>query len=276
MKAFSNARYLLLAIGAMLTTLHLTLIWKSQHHGVLLESCLLCWSAAWYILWRKRDELMLKSTIAASSIGFLLIAWVLLRSLLVSGYDSFLRFSPIASGLGLALVASGFALRQYWRELLVLAFLVLPTTTILSSIDISPLTADFGGSLLWYAGVPVSQQGVNLYLPSGSVEVYRGCSGMQLIWQLLSLSFLFLMVFPLNWFRSLLIPIAGALIAFVVNGIRVALMAILVNEGNRAAFDYWHVGDGSLIFSMVAVMLFGALCYVLLGQAEETEEEVEA
>lgn len=276
MKAFSNAPYLLLAIAAMLTSLHLTLIWKSQHHGVLLETCVLCWSATWYLLWRKRQELRLKSTIAASSLGFLLIAWVLLRSALVTGYDSFLRFSPIASGLGLALLASGFALQQYWREFLMLAFLMLPTTTILSQIDISPLTADFGGSLLWYVGVPVSQKGVNLYLPSGSVEVYKGCSGIQSIWQLLTLSFLFVLLFPLGWLRSLLVLVAGVMIAFVVNGIRVALMAVLVNSGNREAFDYWHIGDGSLIFSMVAVILFGILCYVLMEQAEATDEEVDA
>lgn len=275
MKAFSNAPYLLLAIGTALTVLHLTLVWKSGHHGILLESSYLCWAAMWWMVWRKRDQLNLTSTVTASTIGALCVAWVLLRSLFVVGYDSFLRFAPIASGIGLALLASGFAIKQYWRELLTLAFLIFPTTTLLSQIDISPLTADFSGSLLWYGGFPVSQQGLVLFMPAGSVEVYWGCSGIQSIWQLFMISFLFLMLFPLGWIRSILITLAGTIIAFVVNGLRVVLMAVLVNQGNRDAFDYWHTGQGSLIFSMVAVMLFGVLCYVVMEQADNSDEDEE-
>lgn len=278
MKAFYNAPYLLLAIGAMLTALHLTLVWKSGHHGVLLETAFLCWATTWYLLWRRREDLSFKSNVAASSIGLLCVVWILFRSLWIVGYDSFLRIAPIASGLALALLACGFALKQFWRELLVLGFLVLPTTTIVKQIDISRLTADFSGTLLWCLGFPVSQKDLTLYLPSGSVEVYWGCSGIQSIWQLITLAFLFLMLFPLGWMRSLLLTLAGILIAFIVNGIRVVVMALLVNQGNRPAFDYWHTGQGSLIFSMIAVGLFGGLCFFVLEQADNQseDEEVEA
>lgn len=278
MKAFFNAPYLLLAIGAALTTLHLTLIWKSGHHGILIETAFLCWATFWFMLWRRHEDLSLHSSVAASSLGLMCIAWVLFRSLFVAGYDSFLRFAPIASGVGLTLLASGFALKQYWRELVILAFMLIPTTTLLDQIDISPLTADFSANLLFYLGFSVSQQDRILYLPSGSVEVYWGCSGIQSIWQLFMISFLFIMLFPLGWVRSLLLMVAGMLIAFVVNGLRVVLMALLVNQGDRAAFDYWHLGQGSLIFSMVAVLLFGGLCYFVMEQLDNQadDEEVEA
>lgn len=59
-------------------------------------------------------------------------------------------------------------------------------------------------------------------------------------------------------------PVVAIAIAFTVNGFRVALMAILANAQDRVGLDYWHVGDGSLIFSMISVGLFGLFCYFLL------------
>lgn len=280
MKEFFKTPYLLLAIAAALTTIHFQLLDRINHQGPFLETALMCWAAAWFLGWRKRHDLRLKSNATASAIGLVLIAWLLFRSLNFAEYDAFLRFFPLLSGVSVALLASGFALKPYWRELAALGFMVIPSTSLLSVTDISPFTAEFSGSLLWYTGFRVVQEGVMLHLPSGSVEVYQGCSGIQLIWQHISLGFLFLLLFPIGKIRSLVVIIAGMSIAFVVNGIRVALMAILVDQNNREAFDYWHLGTGSLIFSMISVSLFGLLCYVLLEQAdraaEEEEEEAQA
>jgi len=46
----------------------------------------------------------------------------------------------------------------------------------------------------------------------------------------------------------MLFPIVAVLVAFVVNGVRVALMAILVAYSSQEAFEYWHTGTGSEIF----------------------------
>lgn len=276
MKGFFNTHYLLLAIAVALTTIHFQLIARTGHQGQFLEASLMCWAAAWFMIWRRREDLTtFKSSPIPSAIGLVGIAWILLRSLAVSEYDSFMRFVPLVSGVSVALLASGFDLRRYWRELLTLALMTIPTTTLLSQFDISPLTAELSGSLLWYTGFRVTQEGVMLHLPTGSVEVYPGCSGIQLVWQHLSLGILFVLLFPIGWLRSLIVPIAGILIAFIVNSIRVALMAILVAQNHRDAFDYWHLGTGSLIFSMISVSLFGVLCYVLLEQADRAEEEEE-
>jgi cyanoexosortase A len=275
MTVFFNTPYLLLALSTALTAIHLQLIWRSGHHGQLLENALICWAAAWFLVWRNHQDLKFESNPIPSAIGSFCIAWVLLRSLGISEYDSFLRFAPIVSGIGVALLASGFALKQYWRKLLVLAWMTIPSTTLLNQFDISPLTADVSSSLLWYSGFRVIQDGVLLHMPTGSVEVYPGCSGIQLIWQHLFLGYLFVILFPIGLLRSLLVPLAGMLIAFITNSIRVALMAILVSQNQRDAFDYWHFGTGSLIFSMISVMFFGLLCYFLLEQADRAAENDE-
>jgi hypothetical protein len=36
------------------------------------------------------------------------------------------------------------------------------------------------------------------------------------------------------------------------------VMALLIGQ---PAFDYWHTGQGSLVFSMIAVLLFGVFCW---------------
>jgi cyanoexosortase A len=275
----TSSRYtqvLLLGIAASLTILQLRLVWNTGHLKGL-EPYFLCYAAVWFMLWRKRDRLrqalqnrgQLASTTAATSVGLLCIAWVLYRSTLISSYDSFLRFSPVVSGLGLALLGFGFKqLKQYWRELLVLSFLMIPTTTITELIDLSRGTATLAGNLLWYSGFPVVQEDTKLIMPTGFVDVYPGCSGIQSILQLLTLSFLFLMLFPMRWIQTLFIPIFAITVAFIVNGIRVALMAVLFAQSNESAFDYWHLGEGSQVFSMVAVLIFGGICYLFLEYSD--------
>lgn len=267
-----NAKFWLLGIAVTLTTLQLHLTWQSRHDE-LLEPSFLCWAAAWFLIWRKQLTLRFESGVTATILGLALIAWVLARSASISGYDSFLRFSPFISALGLGLLLSGKKLNQHWRELLVLGFIAVPSTSLLSTVNISGLTAEFATSILWYLGYPVLQQGVNIILPTGAVEVYEGCSGTELIFQLLTLAFLFLVLFPTNLIQKLIAPVSAIVIGFVINSIRVAIMAALFAASNRSAFDYWHIGAGSQVFSLIAVFLLGSFFYFFSAQQEDWEAE---
>lgn len=267
-------QFVLLGIAAALTTLQLQLVWNTGQF-VALEPYALCYAALWFMLWRKRHSLKrhcanrinLKSTVIANGVGLTCILWVLYRSTLITNYDVVLRFFPIISGLGLALIGFGLSeLKSYWRELLILSFLMISSTAVMGLFDISHATATLAGNLLWYSGFPVLQEGTKLILPTGFVDVYSGCSGIQSMVQLLTLAFLFTMLFPMGWLQVLLIPIAAIAVAFLVNGIRVAMMAVLFAQANIDAFDYWHHGDGSQLFSMTAVLLFGGVCYFCLEQ----------
>ncbi len=272
MNLLNHSKFWLLGIAAALTLLQLHLAWLS-HHNELLEPSVLCWAAVWFSLWRRHDSLKLSSGIVSTTLGILVIAWVLVRSGSVSGYDSFLRFSPIASALGLALLASDFkGLKLYRREFLILAFMMIPMTSVMSLVDLSPLTAKFATTLLWHLGFNVTQQGVNISLPTGTVEVYEGCSGITFVVQSLTLAFLLLMLFVTSPIQKLFIPLLGAVTAFVVNGIRVALMAVLFASYDRALFDYWHIGYGSQIFSMISIALFGLGCYFIVSQIDPSDE----
>jgi exosortase/archaeosortase family protein len=83
-------------------------------------------------------------------------------------------------------------------------------------------------------------------------------------------------MFPTTLSKKILTPVMAVFLAFIVNGFRVALMAVLAHS-NEAAFKYWHEGDGSLIFSMLAVLIFGFFCHFLLLRNEsENQDSMEA
>jgi cyanoexosortase A len=111
-----------------------------------------------------------------------------------------------------------------------------------------------------------------VHLPKGSIEVYPACAGIDVMMDLLSLSVLFIFLFKLSLQQKLIVPIVAATLGFIVNGFRVALMAILVAQGDKQAFDYWHLGDGSLVFSMISTLFFGCFCWFLLSRNERENQ----
>jgi cyanoexosortase A len=275
-KPLNNSQFWLLGIAVSLITIHLTLTWKANNVE-LLSSSILFWLAVSSLVWNKRNSLSFNSGVFSSFFGASLIALVLLKSFSVPvGY--FLQLSPFISGISLALLASGFkGLKQYSKELIILFFLGIPQLLLSFLIDPSLFTAKFTAFILWYLGFAVSRQGVYINLPTGGIEVYSACSGLESIMQLLGMAVLVVLMFSLSWVKKIIVLLVAVSIAFVVNGIRVAIMAVLVASSNQKSFHYWHTGDGSVIFSMVAVLLFGLFCLFLLRKVQpENQDRVES
>jgi cyanoexosortase A len=276
LKLLKELKFWLLSIAAGLMILHLHLTWRSGDTG-LLSTSFLFWVAVSSLLWKKRETLNLESEVFSSFFGISLITLVLIKGMHLSIHDSFLRISPFISALGLGLVASGVkGLKQYWQELLLLGFLAIAQGWLFLFIDLSILTAQFAAFVLWFIGFEVTRQGVLVSLPAGAIEVYSGCSGLSLIFQLLGFALFFLMILTTTSFKKIIVLVVAVLVGFIVNGVRVALMAVLVALSQQEAFEYWHQGDGSLIFSMIGVLLFGLFCHFLLLQpASEKQDTVE-
>jgi cyanoexosortase A len=276
-KLFQRPHFWLLSSAAGFATLQLTLTWKAgetDHLGM----SVLFWLATASLLQEKQDRLVFKFEWFAGALGILLLAGVLFYSTSLPGEgDPFLRLAPIVSALGLGLIASGYrGVRQYWQELTVLFFLGAPRVLAGSWFDPSPITAKFAAFMLWYTGFDVSSQGTYVILPTGSVRVYAGCSGLESMAYLLGLAVIFLMMFSTTRFQKALVIFTSIAIAFVVNSLRVALMAILVATSSPEAFDYWHEGDGSMIFAVAAVLTFGSFCFGLLKWQQFLQEKAEA
>lgn len=264
-----HPQFWLLIIGSGLISIQITLGWRAGNSN-LFSTSFLSWAAISFIIWEKRDNLSLESGILPSFLGFSLIWIALLKSASMTSFGGFLYALPFIFGLGLALIASGFrGLNQYIGELITLFFINIPKLLpewVISKLTL--LTAKLSAFILWYMGFEVTLSGINVYLPNGSIEVLSGCSGLELISQMLGLAILFLLIFPQNWQQKILVPIVAAAVGFIVNAGRVALMAIIVTKDNMDAFDYWHTGNGSLLFSIISVLIFGLFCWFLIGRNE--------
>jgi cyanoexosortase A len=276
--ATQDRRFWLGAIAAGLVAVHLTLAWRVDDTNLLFSS-LIFWSATASLIWQKRHQLTLKTDIVAVLVGVTLLVAALVQSLPVTQEDDILYIYPAIVGLGIALLASGLrGLRDYWRELLLLFFLGVPEVILSRLLDPGELTARFAHTLLWYSGFDAIREGIVLHLPDGSVEVTQDCSGLRAMTRLLSMAILSLIWLPRRWSIKEMIglPILAILIAFVFNGVRVVLLALLVAHGYRAAFESLHGGSTSQLFSIISILIFMSVVWQLIQiPATSDEEEVE-
>jgi cyanoexosortase A len=275
-KRLQEPKFWLLAIVAAIAALHLTLLSRIDDSDMFATS-ILFWVAAGSLVWDKHDTLMLESKPLPTVLGLLMLAFILLRTALSGDSVSSAWAIPLISALAVGLLASGFkGLKQYWKELLIFGLLAIYPflKLLLQIVDLSEITAKTASAMLWYVGFNVQRQGVFLILPTSRVEVYGACSGLQSILQMLAISVLFLLMFPIrSHVKKTLCVVIALLIGFLVNAIRVALMVILNNAGNKSAFDYWHEGDGSLVFAAIAVLIFGGFCWLtFLRQSSQTPD----
>ncbi|MBV9389954.1 MAG: cyanoexosortase A [Chroococcidiopsidaceae cyanobacterium CP_BM_ER_R8_30] len=287
-KLLQKSKYWLLGLALGLISLHLFLIWKVSFHldagsaatrnvgSELLSLSLLFWGAALSIAWQKRHTLRLESGVFSSFLGATIIILVVLKSLSLSNNDSFLHISPLLSGVGLCLLASGVkGLKQYWKELLLLLVLAIPVEeTLARLIDLDTLTAQFADFILVHLGFDAARNGTTVALPTGAVKVDPGCSGLRAITRLVQLSTLILVMIPTSWIGKVIIPFMAVLVAFTVNSVRVVVLALLIANSHRKAFDFWHEGTGSHGISILSVLILWLLCQFLIQRDEAGNEGV--
>lgn len=257
-------------ILSALVIINLTIFWKMDdiaHAGM----SGLFWLAVYSLLWDRRQELKFKSELWATLLGVLLIGWTLFvsRSIPTGKENSLLSIAPFIFSVGVSLIASGFfGLKQFKGELLIIFFLGIPRVILQFLLDISPLTAKVSSFFLHYLGFQVFLDGVFIHLPEGTVKVYEGCSGIESVTYVLGLSVICLIMFPIAKKFQIFVPFIAIFVGFMVNTVRVVLMSILVDMGENKAFLYWHEGDGSLVFGLIAVMIFGGFYWLLMNQSE--------
>lgn len=259
-------------IGIGLILLHLLLIWKltGQTDQILLSG--LFWLAIAQKLWQRRQQLQWHSDGIASAIGLLLMGMTLIKSLSLFWVEaSFLRLLPGLIAVSLGLLAAGWRLQQFWRELLLVLPLILPKGLLLQGLEtaiglpIRTLTAQFSSFMLHYLGFNVLRQGTVIELPNGAVDVLFGCTSIPALILLLQLAILFIAFFPIAPAQYIRVLMASASIAVVVSSSRIALLAIVAAD--KSSFSYWHGAQGSQIFSTIAIVLFGEFCRTLLNRA---------
>ncbi len=261
------------AIAISLGGISLNMFWRAEDFN-LFGLGVLFFLAVSSQLWERRESLTFESGIFASFFGATLLVLLLIKSLFLTGGSLFTCVFPLFSAVGLGLIACCFkGLKQYWQELLLLLVLTIPNVLASWLVDYNPslVTAKFASYLLWYLGFDVTRQGTSLYLTGGAVNVRAGCSGLETMLYMLSLALLTLAIFPAKQYQKILVPLVAVVLGFILNGLRVSLMAILVDASNWPALTYWHDGEGSFVFSAIGSLLLGLFWVFLINKNEEAE-----
>lgn len=270
----ATTRNLWLLLAGALATQNIAVFHSSQSANTAVLA-ILVWGGALVCLEDRLDQLQLRPSRTARWLGMALVLWVLLRTSLVLQWDGLLYALAPMGGLALALLARPCRQLGLFRDAL-LCLLLLPGFALLMRLlpeqPISLLTASLSGLLLNSLGIAVvvDQRSV-LMAPGGGVQVLAACNGLDMIALVFCTAIIFLLAFPIRSKLSRLIVLAAApLIGLLSNTIRIAILALVAGSGNGKGsfwFDFFHQDTGSLIFSGVAVFVFG-LCYLRLLEVE--------
>ena len=255
-------RFWLLLITGLLIAFNICLV---EYNSVYL----LFWLAALSITWRKRKELNFESDIVSTTIGLILIIWLLFRGVIAgSNTDVILRMYPLFSIAGICLVSTKASkIMQYWREILIVSFTGIPGEHIVTFLSIaeriSILDAKISRLILWYVGFDVAQKENLVILPTGSIKIAGACSSLNLLILLLQFCFVICLCLAIKRNQKILLLLCSTVIGLGVNCLRLCLMALLIAYDQQEAFDYWHGSAGAEIFTTIAILLL-ALVYWLL------------
>jgi len=233
---------------------------------------------AFFLLWKKRKDIIISPQSLASFLGFLILGWVLLRGTSVFWFEQrFLQVLPLICFLCLALITSGWKLKPYTRSFLTLFLLSLVSTIKqaiqsfqIGSWNLSQLTSQGSAFLLHYLGFNVSHENVYIHLNSGSVEVLYACTGGPIIALLFNLTLGLVLITPISWHLLWKLLLGIFSLGFFLGIIRVALLAVVVS--NEAAFDYWHGDEGNQIFSLIAFSIWIISAHFIYEHYENNQE----
>ena len=225
---------------------------------------LLMWLTLFSVLWDRKEDLTFRSNLFSTAFGGVLLALILLRNF--SGDNDFsLRLLPLVGTFSVAVMASGIGnIPSYWRELLVSGLLIYAKvmSIVLQAINLPIITAKFGHAFLVMIGFQTYREGVFITLPKGRVEVLGACSGEESVILMVCVAFLFFFLVPISHMQKAISLVIAAIIGFLVNVVRITMLTIFVNANDREGFDYWHGEDGSLLFAIVSVCVFGLFCWL--------------
>lgn len=217
-------------------------------------------------------------------LGTPLLLWVLARTAVIVSVDNLLFVLAPLAALALTLLCLPLRHIHRFRDPLICLGL-LPVFRVLGVMlperPLSLFSAQIVGFWLSILGLDVLVDARRVILPGGAVEVGNSCNGYEIISQLMCISVVFLLAFPVrSWLSRLLLLLAAPLIALLSNTIRIALLAIFTGLGSaqgKSLFHFFHDDAGSLIFAGVAVFVYGMLYMALLerelGPVEATGEE---
>ena len=278
----SSAReqnFLFLIILGLIFAIYLTIYWRCNEDINRVFVLGIIYACFFFKFYQKQNEISFSSSLWSRLTGLLLIFIPLVRSRFILFIEEGSVFQYLSflfvfiSVVGYIILITGLkGLKQFKQELIFLsiASILLPFINIIVSIAgnnikdnfLTIISAKFASFFLWYLGFNPVNQASMINVNGGAIDVIWGCTGWHLFIILLQLSCCVLFLFRSS-FRNPFFPfIISFLISFVLSVIRIIIMALVVKD--KVAFDYWHHGQGSSLFTSASMILFWGIIFLKL------------
>jgi cyanoexosortase A len=261
-----TARNAWLLIASTVAIQNIVVFHTSQNESMTIFAVLI-WGGALICMEDLIETLYPAPNAIAALFASLVLLFVLFRTSLVLHSDGVLFLLPPLAALALFLLIEKPKFILKFRDSL-LCMLLFPANVLLirivPEVPLSLLTAKLAAFWLSILGLDPIVNGRDVFLKGGGVTVLGACNGLDMIAQVICISIIFLLAFrlhsPISRFLILLI---APLIGLLSNTIRIALLTIFSANGSGHGYGFWfdffHKQTGSLIFSGLAVFIFGSV-----------------
>jgi exosortase D (VPLPA-CTERM-specific) len=161
--------------------------------------------------------------------------------------------------LGLMIVVFGTGPIREIVPLAILLLLTLPlpyTLQAMLTVKLQLISTNLGVAIIDLLGIPVFVEGNIIDLGPFKLQVAEACSGLRYLLPLTCLSFLFAYFYRGAFWKRAVVVGSGVVVAIVINGLRLAITAVLVdNFGTKMAEGFLHEFEGWIIFQVGALLL---------------------
>jgi cyanoexosortase A len=266
-----TARNAWLFIAATVAIQNVVVFHTSQNESMTVFA-LLIWGGVLICMEDLIEELHPSPNLVVALLASIILLFVLFRTSLILHSDGVLFLLPPIAVLALVLLVKEPRTIYKFKDSL-LCVLLFPAYALLNRImpegPLSLLTAKIAAFWLSILGLDPTVNGRDVLLKGGGVTVLGACNGLDMIAQVVCISIIFLLAFRLRSLTSRILVISLApLIGLLSNTMRIALLTVISANGSGHGYGFWfdffHKDTGSLIFSGLAVFIFGSIYMRLL------------
>ena len=232
--------------------------WKEEeayNHGFIMLA------AAIYVGWTKRAWLE-KEPISSSLTGLALLA-IAIIVVAVSEIARIYTLSQYGQLIGLFTLvwaAVGWGITRHLMPCFLMILFVIPLPYYLQvelTAGLQLISTDLGVVGLRALSIPVFQTGNVLDLGHYQLQVVEACAGLNYLYPLLGIAYIFGYLTGGPWWRKALLIIAAIPITILMNGFRIVTIGVLVRYwGPAAAEGFVHEFQGLVVFALCIALLF--------------------
>jgi exosortase len=258
----SDATFLMVALAVLAVPTAFSLsreTWSSESGA---QGPLVLCTGAW-LLWRLMPEFRVTAKPGVPIVTAALLALSLGAYVFGRAFDFLTVEVAGVYGAGLTMLYArlgGRAMIKNWFPFLYLGFVIPPPAYLLTQLTapLKQFVSLVATNCLSAVGIPVSREGVTIFVAQYQLLVEDACSGMNSIMGIIAISLLYIYLSRgSSWRYSLLLTACAIPIAVVANILRIMTLILLTYFfGDGVAQGFLHYTAGFILFGLSLILVF--------------------